>query len=408
MEEQESSIEELVYGLIDHLESIGFKKSTRERYLAYYKVFIKYCKRKGVSQFSLDLGKQFLKEHHKHEWSDYKKLNMTQNYLQRHIWMLYEFQQYGEIRQKRRSSKDIRLGCFEDVLADFIACEAEKGLKDITLKGKEFSARKVFKYFESIGLKSAKDIRPEHVYGFLSSRAYYSVTTKEAFQYLLRDLFVYMNQKELCNKDLARMFPIISIHTKNSYPSYFTPECITKLLQSVNTETVYGKRDYLILLLATTLGIRCIDICKLTLDDIDWKRKTISFVQSKTGEYVSLAISDELLMALADYIKNARPICDYKEILISSRAPVKPFEHRTFHEMLQKHFKLAGITFREGQKHGLHSMRSSLASNMLRSEVPIPVISNVLGHKYADTTGIYIKIDLEGLRKVSLEVPRYE
>ena len=45
---------------------------------------------------------------------------------------------------------------------------------------------------------------------------------------------------------------------------------------------------------------------------------------------------------------------------------------------------------------------------MLRSEIPIPVISNVLGHKYADTTGMYIKIDLEGLRKVALEVPRYE
>ena len=266
----------------------------------------------------------------------------------------------------------------------------------------------MFKYFESIGINNTRDIRPEHVYGFLSSKSYYSVTTKEAFQYLLRNLLGYMSQEELCNKDLAQMFPVISIHTKNSYPSYFTPECITKLLQSVDTETVYGKRDYLILLLATTLGMRCIDICRLTLDDINWKRKTISFVQSKTGEYVSLSISDELLMALADYIKNARPVCDYKEILISSRAPVKPFNHRNFYEMLQKYFKLAGITFKEDQKHGLHSMRSSLASNMLRSEIPIPVISNVLGHRYTDTTGIYIKIDLEGLRKVALEVPRYE
>ena len=87
---------------------------------------------------------------------------------------------------------------------------------------------------------------------------------------------------------------------------------------------------------------------------------------------------------------------------------MKPFDHRNFYELLQKYFKLTGITFKEEQKHGLHSMRSSLASNMLRSEIPIPVISNVLGHRYTDTTGIYIKIDLEGLRKVALEVPRYE
>lgn len=408
MEQRKLTVEELVDGLIGHLEVTGYKESTRERYRAYYKVFIKYCKRKGVDHFSLDLGKQFLREHHKHEWADFKKLTLPQNYLQRHIWMLYEFQQYGEIRQKKREPKDMSLDYFEDVLSDYIAYESEKGLKDTTLKGKEFSARKVFKYFESIGIKNTKDIRPEHVYGFLSSKSYYSVTTKEAFQYLLRSLLGYMRREEICSKDLAQMFPVISIHTKNSYPSYFTPECITKLLQSVDTETVYGKRDYLILLLATTLGMRCIDICSLTLDDIDWKRKTLGFVQSKTGEYVSLSISDELLMALADYIKNARPACNYREVLISNRAPVKPFDHRNFYELLQKYFKLTGITFKEEQKHGLHSMRSSLASNMLRSEIPIPVISNVLGHRYTDTTGIYIKIDLEGLRKVALEVPRYE
>ena len=408
MDQQNLTLEKLVDGLMEHLELIGYKKSTRERYLAYYKVFIKYCKRKGVKFFSLDLGKQFLLEHHKHKWVDFEKLTAAQNYLQRHIWMLHEFQLYGEIRQKKRLPKDMSLCFFEDILDGYISYEAERGLKGSTLKGKEFSVRKMFKYFESIGIKNASDIRPEHVYCFLASKSYYSVATKEAYQYLLRSLLSYMSEENLCGEDLARMFPVISIHTKNSYPSYFTPECITRLLQSVDTETLYGKRDYVILLLATTLGLRCIDICSFTLDDIDWKRKTIGFVQSKTGEYVSLPISDELFLALIDYIKNARPKCDYREVLISNRAPVRPFDHRNFYEMLQKYFKRAGLTFKEDQKHGMHSMRSSLASNMLRSETPIPVISNVLGHKYTDTTGIYIKIDLEGLRKVALEVPRYE
>lgn len=408
MDQHNLTIEELVDGLMEHLKLIGYKESTRERYLAYYKVFIKYCKRKDETYFSLDLGKQFLLEHHMHQWVDFEKLTMAQSYLQRHIWMLHEFQLYGEIRQKKRLLKDMKLKFFESVLEDYIAHEEESGLKDTTLKGKRFSARKVFKYFESIGIKNTSDIRPEHVYSFLASKSYYSVTTKESYQYLLRSLLTYMSQENLCSKDLAQMFPVISIHTKNSYPSYFTPECITKLLQSIDAETPYGKRDYVILLLATTLGLRCIDICSLTFDDIDWKRKTIGFVQSKTGEYVSLPISDELFLALIDYIKNARPECDYKEVLICNRAPVRPFDNRNFHEMLQKYFKRAGLTFKEDQKHGMHSMRSSLASNMLRSDTPIPVISNVLGHKYTDTTGIYIKIDLEGLRKAALEVPRYE
>ena len=68
MEQHEVTIEELVNGLMDHLKLIGYKESTRERYLAYYKVFIKYCRKKEIDYFSLDLGKQFLLEHHKHKW----------------------------------------------------------------------------------------------------------------------------------------------------------------------------------------------------------------------------------------------------------------------------------------------------------------------------------------------------
>lgn len=408
MEQNHLAVEELVYGLMDHLETIGFKQSTRERYLAYYKVFIKYCNKNRINHFSLDTGKQFLLDHHEHQWSDFGKLTMAQNYLQRHIWLLHEFQEYGEIRQKKRPPKDMKLKYFEKVVADYIAAEEENGLKDTTLKGKEFAVRNVFRYLEGKGIKNIQDIRPAHIYGFLADKSYYSVATKEAYQYLLRSLLHFLCGTESCDRSLAQMFPVIAVHTKNSYPSYFSPDCITRLLQSVDTSTPNGKRDYLILLLATTLGMRCVDICKLTLDAIDWKRGNISFVQSKTGEYISLSVNNELLMALIDYIKNARPECDYREVLISNRAPVRPYNHRTFYEMLQKYFKQAGITVKEDQKHGLHSMRSSLASNMLRNDIPIPVISNVLGHKYADTTSIYIKIDLEGLRKAALEVPRYE
>jgi site-specific recombinase XerD len=73
--------------------------------------------------------------------------------------------------------------------------------------------------------------------------------------------------------------------------------------------------------------------------------------------------------------------------------------------MLQKYLSKAEIKTVDGQKHGLHSLRSSLASNLLQDGVPIPVISNILGHKYADTTSLYLKIDLPGLRRASLEVP---
>jgi len=52
---------------------------------------------------------------------------------------------------------------------------------------------------------------------------------------------------------------------------------------------------------------------------------------------------------------------------------------------------------------GMHSLRSTLARNMLEANTPLSVISEVLGHKNINTTSIYLKIDIEGLRKCTLD-----
>lgn len=59
------------------------------------------------------------------------------------------------------------------------------------------------------------------------------------------------------------------------------------------------------------------------------------------------------------------------------------------------------------KSHGMHSLRHSLAVEMLRREVPLPVIQEVLGHKDPATTANYLRVDIEQLRSCALspEVP---
>ena len=52
---------------------------------------------------------------------------------------------------------------------------------------------------------------------------------------------------------------------------------------------------------------------------------------------------------------------------------------------------------------GLHSLRNTLARNMLEAKAPLPVISETLGHKSINTTSIYLKIDVEGLKRCALD-----
>jgi len=60
---QNQTIKELVDGLILHMAELGYTQNTRERYLAYYRVFIKYTNKQGICEFTLELGKRFLWEH---------------------------------------------------------------------------------------------------------------------------------------------------------------------------------------------------------------------------------------------------------------------------------------------------------------------------------------------------------
>ena len=73
-------------------------------------------------------------------------------------------------------------------------------------------------------------------------------------------------------------------------------------------------------------------------------------------------------------------------------------------QQLRTYFEKAGIE-RRCRKRGAHTLRHSLATTMLANNTPVPVITGVLGHASSRTTQKYLSIDVDGLRKVSLEVP---
>ena len=105
------------------------------------------------------------------------------------------------------------------------------------------------------------------------------------------------------------------------------------------------------------------------------------------------------------YIKNSRPKTDDSHVFIRHRAPFTAFvKGNVFWSNINKYMDAAGISI-NSRKHGLHSMRHSMASNLLKNNTPFPIITGVLGHENSNTTKLYLRIDIEQLRTVALEVP---
>jgi site-specific recombinase XerD len=112
-------------------------------------------------------------------------------------------------------------------------------------------------------------------------------------------------------------------------------------------------------------------------------------------------------LAIIDYLKNGRPETGCRCLFVKHVPPYGEINPATAHTIVSRYFEKSGIAIPQGKKHGPHALRHSLASSLLEGNVPLPVISEALGHTNTNTTGVYLKIDVENLRKCALSVPFY-
>jgi len=140
------------------------------------------------------------------------------------------------------------------------------------------------------------------------------------------------------------------------------------------------------------LGIRVGDIKGLKLSDIKWQLKTIEIKQNKTKNTVIYPILNDVGWALIEYLKHARPISDSSYVFIRMNAPYEAFgKDANLYSIISKYTRLAGIKIPRGKRHGLHSLRHTLASALLEQGTPLPLISEILGHYTSKSTAIYLR-----------------
>ncbi len=219
----------------------------------------------------------------------------------------------------------------------------------------------------------------------------------------MRGFLQFLLLRGILQRDLSHVLPKIRIPRDATIPSVWDPELLVRLLKVVDRSSPKGKRDYAILLLACRLGLRLGDIRTLTLDNLNWEAATIEITQSKTLAPLCLPLTEEVGESLIDYLKSGRPPTDQREVFLTLTPPFLPFSETDNLHRIVKHWKdLAGIHFRTKQRHGLHSLRHTLATQLLREQTPFHVIAEILGHATTASTLIYAKADVEALRTAAL------
>jgi site-specific recombinase XerD len=221
----------------------------------------------------------------------------------------------------------------------------------------------------------------------------------------LRSLLRYLFRTGRIPTDLAPRVIAPLLYAYEGVPSTLDRSQIAAVLETTKSDTSpMGLRDYAILQLLATYGLRSGEIRNLLIEDIDWRAESLRIRHSKTNACSYLPLMAPVGEALLDYLRRGRPQTERREVFIRSRAPYGPL--RNLHSEISRRLWAAGV--KPPGKCGPHVFRHARAVELLRASVPQKVIGDLLGHRSAESTIPYLKLATEDLRAVALDVPGSE
>ena len=375
----------VISALIEKMRSDGYSQARLEDTTWILEHFGRYCSKQGIEVITVPVAVEFVRESFGFDY--YNTTSRFQTVLRRPLLILFEFHEFGSYKKthQRGSTTQIPL-IYEAVYREFVDHVNCMPIGRKTRERKIWSFTKYLEYLEKSGITELSQIRHDTVHEYIASLASYAPATLRVTRTNLREAYDWMFEKRYVPFSGRQMFP--------------------QLLSCVDTQIPSGKCMYAAICLLAYLGMRVGDVIALRFCDIDWEKGTISYAQQKTGNLLTLPLLDEVKFPLIDYIRNGRhESADPEYIFVTMYAPYTRYTcTSSMFRMVEKCMQTAGIRY-EGRHHGPHSLRHSLATNLLSENVPISAIANIMGHSSTRTTETYLTVDETHLKEISLEVP---
>ena len=230
-------------------------------------------------------------------------------------------------------------------------------------------------------------------------------TSRKSITTNLRSFLRHLHFARIIERDLSTAVIGPTLYAYEGIPSALRAEDVQKVLKVTRRDrTAIGRRDYAILMLLSSYGLRAGEITALRLEDIDWKHSRLHVRHSKTGACSTLPLLSGPGEAILDYLRDGRPKIGLRELFIRSRAPYRGFvSGSSLYTPIRRRLAMADVT--PTGKKGPHAFRHARAVALLRSRVPLKLIGDVLGHRSTHSPGAYLKLATEDLRSVALEIP---
>lgn len=404
MENQKQTIDDLMNVMFDYMRDIHRSEGTIIRYRRKWQKVKNFMQDNQIKHYDAKVEKAYLTSILGSQ--DYNQLNKKEKELVNVTEVLTEFQKTGRIQiGPRRHHPKVFKEDLGRIFKNFI--DYRENTLNLSSKTIQSYVIYLYPFYCHLNLKEIK-----HISGINASEILFYIkqmdpndsAKKHVSLNILRIFFRYLYEHYILSVDFSSIIPKDNYKNQPKLPSTFTDGEIDALLKAVDRGNPKGKRDYAILLLATKLGLRASDICELKFENIIWERNVITFNQFKSGRALELPLLPEIGNAMIDYLRHGRPVSLDSNCFIHVQTPYDRIHTSDLGNLVRRYITLAGINCSK-RKHGPHALRHCFASALLKEKVPLPVISEALGHKNMASTMFYLRIDINSLRKCVLEVP---
>lgn len=162
-----------------------------------------------------------------------------------------------------------------------------------------------------------------------------------------------------------------------------------RLLESVDTRTLVGKRDKLMLAMMLLLGLRTCEVERINIADITEAYETRVVKIQRKGRHdksEAVALTPYIEELLGDYMSE-REVQSLDDPLFISVRDGERLRRTTVSEMVHDRLRVIGIN---DKRITAHSLRHTCACLLLSAGVEMETVRDVLGHTSTNTTRLYV------------------
>lgn len=276
----------------------------------------------------------------------------------------------------------------------------ERGLRESSVRHYAHSLRSLAVYLGELGLNDLRDLSAPVLGGFAVHLGQGGIRW-EGIRNASGELRVfvrYLHREQILAKDLSNAIEAPQTYRLSQVPRSITWDEVGRMLDAVDRRLPSGRRDYALLLLLVTYGLRAREVAALTLDDIDWQNERLRIPERKAGHSTAYPLSPVVGNAILEYLKQGRPTTKDRHVFFRVVAPQLPLTGNAISGRASHYLHKAGIPV---ARPGSHTLRHTCVQRLVDAQFSLKVIGDYVGHATPRSTEIYAKVDIEALREVA-------